>query len=129
MTDADETPTTAVCPSSALAADRCRVVGAGAAVVVMTGDGPRAFANRCPHNDLPLDGAWIRDGMLTCPHHFWRFDVTTGSGRTTADSLTSLPVAETAGQVRVALPSPMRTGETFRQRQLRHAREWRRDRS
>ena len=32
----------------------------------------------CTHEDLPLDGGSIEDGVLTCPWHGARYDVRTG---------------------------------------------------
>jgi hypothetical protein len=65
--------------------------------------------------------------VLTCPHHFWRFDAETGAGMTEPEDLVSLDVEESLGEVRVVLPAE-RPKETFREQQLRHARSWRRDR-
>jgi nitrite reductase/ring-hydroxylating ferredoxin subunit len=49
-------------------------------VCVVKGDGDEfvAMLDRCPHRDIPLSGGLVKDGMLTCPGHFWRFDLTTG---------------------------------------------------
>jgi len=54
-------------------------------------DGGRSFAvflvgercyvtdAKCPHNGGPLDQGWIRhDRVLTCPWHWYRFDLGTG---------------------------------------------------
>ncbi|MGI9606044.1 MAG: Rieske (2Fe-2S) protein [Acidimicrobiales bacterium] len=117
----------AVGRTESLRRDRCLMVGSGEAVLLLTDEGPRAYVNRCPHNDLPLEGAWIRDGVLTCPHHFWRFDAETGLGMTEPEDLISLEVEELRGEVWVRLPFEA-PAETFRERQLRHARSWRRDR-
>ncbi|MGI9615823.1 MAG: Rieske (2Fe-2S) protein [Acidimicrobiales bacterium] len=125
MTEPDRRPVGAG-PAESLQRDRCLVVGSGAAVLLLTDDGPRAYVNRCPHNGLPLEGAWVRDGVLTCPHHFWRFDAETGDGMTEPEDLISLEVEESRGEVRVLLPVEA-PAETFRERQLRHARTWRRD--
>jgi len=38
-----------------------------------------AYRNRCPHNDVALDGGWFANGIVTCPGHFWRFDARTGA--------------------------------------------------
>lgn len=32
----------------------------------------------CTHEDLPLDGGTVEDGVLTCPWHGARYDVRTG---------------------------------------------------
>ena len=113
-------------PVESLPRDRCLLVDSGAAVLLLTDEGPRAFVNRCPHNGLPLEGAWIRDGVLTCPHHFWRFDAESGAGMTEPEDLVSLEVEESPGEVHVMLPVEA-PAETFRERQLRHAQSWRRE--
>jgi nitrite reductase/ring-hydroxylating ferredoxin subunit/Fe-S cluster biogenesis protein NfuA len=46
----------------------------------------RAWRNACPHQGLPIDGAWYdrtncaegEVGSLVCPWHSWSFDPTTG---------------------------------------------------
>jgi nitrite reductase (NADH) small subunit len=50
----------------------------GRVCVVQTADGPLAMLDRCPHRDIRLSGGVVRDGLLTCPGHFWRFDLTDG---------------------------------------------------
>lgn len=53
----------------------------------------RAYRNRCPHQQTPLDQGWIEDGTLTCSRHMWEFDVLTGEGVSPRDcALTSCPV-------------------------------------
>lgn len=37
-----------------------------------------AMLDRCPHRDVRVSGGIVRDGLLTCPGHFWRFDLTDG---------------------------------------------------
>lgn len=39
-----------------------------------------AIDNRCPHHDAPLQRGKFERGIVTCPLHGWRFDVTTGQG-------------------------------------------------
>ena len=34
--------------------------------------------DRCPHRDVRVSGGWSSDGLLTCPGHFWRFDLADG---------------------------------------------------
>lgn len=36
------------------------------------------FRNACAHLGMPLDDGETADGILTCPHHGFRFDLTTG---------------------------------------------------
>lgn len=37
-----------------------------------------ALSGICTHEDLPLDGGTVEDGVLTCPWHGARYDVRTG---------------------------------------------------
>ncbi len=117
-----------------LPSDRCLTVGDGAAIVTMTDDGPRAYANRCLHLGSAMDGAWVRDGVLSCPLHFWRYRVQTGqliSGANKSGDgeqcLARFSVEVIEGEVFVDLPEP-EAPLSFRERQLKHAAEWNRDR-
>jgi 3-phenylpropionate/trans-cinnamate dioxygenase ferredoxin subunit len=40
-----------------------------------------ALSGICTHEDLPLDGGEVEDGVLTCPWHGARYDVRTGRVR------------------------------------------------
>ena len=53
--------------------------GALGGFVVLIGDSVRAYSEVCPHREYGAvsQGTWNR-GVLTCPLHFWRFDVATG---------------------------------------------------
>jgi nitrite reductase/ring-hydroxylating ferredoxin subunit len=53
----------------------------------------------CPHNGGPLDQGWLRDGrVLTCPWHFYRFDLASGDCLTTGGyRLGRYPVVERDG--------------------------------
>lgn len=46
--------------------------------VTRVGAGFQGMLDRCPHRDVRLSGGVVRDGLLTCPGHFWRFDLTDG---------------------------------------------------
>ncbi len=50
----------------------------GRVCVVRGPAGVRAMLDRCPHRDVQVSGGVVRDGLLTCPGHFWRFDLTDG---------------------------------------------------
>jgi nitrite reductase/ring-hydroxylating ferredoxin subunit len=66
-----------------------------------------AMLDRCPHRDIPLSRGLVKDGMLTCPGHFWRFDLTTGErSDQPAVRATLYPTRVTDGWVEVCLPSP-----------------------
>lgn len=61
----------------------------------------------CTHEDLPLDGGEVEDGVLECPWHGARYDVRTGEVRAlpATRSLRSYPVRVDAdGTVIVTLP-------------------------
>lgn len=44
----------------------------------LVGGAPQAVDDRCPHRDVALSGGLIRDGVITCPGHFRRFELRTG---------------------------------------------------
>ncbi len=50
----------------------------GRVCLVRAPDGIRAMLDRCPHRDVQVSGGVVRDGLLTCPGHFWRFDLVDG---------------------------------------------------
>ncbi len=118
-----------------LPADRCLPVADGAVLVLLTPDGPRAYANRCLHHGSAMDDAWVRDGVLSCPLHFWRYEATTGhliGGQPAGPAaeqpgLASFPVEVIDGEVFVDIPDP-EPPLSFRDRQLKHAEDWNRDR-
>ncbi len=51
----------------------------GRPICVSLADGrPYAIDDRCPHREASLSGGLVRDGVVTCPGHFRRFDLRTG---------------------------------------------------
>ena len=54
----------------------------------------------CPHNGGPLAQGWLRDGtVLTCPWHFYRFDLDSGDCLTAGGyRLRRYPVVERDGE-------------------------------
>lgn len=40
-----------------------------------------AFQGMCTHEDLPLDGGEVEDGVLTCEWHGARFDACSGAAK------------------------------------------------
>ena len=65
---------------------RAEVVVDGVGVAVFRVDG-RLFAldNACTHEDGPLGEGVVRDGVVTCPYHDWRFDIRSGECLSHAD--------------------------------------------
>ena len=66
-----------------------------------------AMLDRCPHRDISLSGGLVKAGVLTCPGHFWRFDLETGR-RTDEPShaATLYPTRVVDGWVEAQVPAP-----------------------
>jgi nitrite reductase/ring-hydroxylating ferredoxin subunit len=63
----------------------------------------------CPHNGGPLAAGVIRGDVVTCPWHWYRFDVRSGLCRTSPDlRLRKYVVVRVDGRVYVELPEPRR---------------------
>ena len=96
----------------------------GAEVAVFNQGGElHALDNRCLHRGGPLAEGVVRDGVITCPLHLWRYDVATGrcTGSPGA-ALRRYQVRTRAGCIEVLVPraAPPRS---WRQRLLEHAQE------
>ncbi|MGH8993540.1 MAG: Rieske (2Fe-2S) protein [Acidimicrobiia bacterium] len=83
-----------------------------------------AVDGSCPHRGGPLAEGVVRDGVVTCPLHWFRFDLRTGehvgdSGR----RLRRYPVRISDGMVEVLLP-PDPPALSLRERLLAAGREW-----
>ena len=107
--------------------DRCVAVADGAAIAVRVGDEVVAFENRCLHQQSPLAGARVFGDQFGCPLHFWRYELPTGRHTGNRGTLPSYAVEVVDGRVLVDLPEP-EPPMSMRERLLRHAREWNRDR-
>ena len=61
----------------------------------------------CPHNGGPLAEGLVRDGVVTCPWHWYSYELATGRCRTAAGySLPRYPVVMVDGRPHAALPPP-----------------------
>lgn len=86
-------------------------------------DGIVAVQGDCLHRGGPLALGDLRGGVLTCPWHWWRYDLRTG--RRVDDPsvcLERFPVEVEDGRIVVTVPAA-RPPESWRERLLRHARE------
>lgn len=76
--------------------------------VTKRGDGGYvAMLDRCPHRDIPLSRGAVKDGLLTCAGHFWRFDLDTGERTDLPEQrATMYPTRVVDGWVEALLPPP-----------------------
>jgi nitrite reductase (NADH) small subunit len=121
------TVTVSAGPLSALGPGSAIAVEAGDRVIaVFNLDGElHALDGRCLHRGGPLAEGLVRDGVVTCPWHWWRYDLRTGE-RLGAPwlRLHRYPVRVEAGEVLVEVP-PSRDPPSIREELLRHAATWR----
>lgn len=100
------------------------VIAEGRALALFRVDGEIvAFQGECAHRGGPLALGDVRGTLLTCPWHWWRYDLRTG--RRVDDPTVCLerfPVELVDGRVVVTVPAA-RAPESWRDRLLRHARE------
>ena len=115
-----------VCALNDLPPGAATTVGSGALeVAVFNVDGELfALDNACAHTGGPIVDGLVRDGTVTCPLHWWRYDLRTG-GRRGAEHIRQatypVTVANDAIFVDVLEPEPVLR---MRERLLRHAEEW-----
>lgn len=126
MTERPGSRAVVVCRAEDVPADGCLPVAEDRVLLARAGDHIVAWENRCLHRDTPLHRGLVRDGVLTCPQHFWRYDLATGCNLASGAPLGAIPVEVTDdGDVVVGPPSPP-TG-SLRDILLVHARTWSRD--
>ena len=77
-----------------------------------------AIDNRCPHMGFPLQGSTCKDGIVTCPWHYARFDlVSGGTFDAWADDVRSFPVEIRNGEVWVNL-APLGEAQAHQRQRL-----------
>lgn len=76
-----------------------------------------AIDNRCPHMGFPLHGSTCKDGIVTCPWHYARFDLASGGTFDSwADDVRAFPVEIRDGDVWVNLAPQVDAHTQGRQR-------------
>lgn len=85
----------------------------------------RAYENRCLHRGARLEEGTVYDGVLTCPSHFWRYDLADGRVVGGEARLPEVDTEVVDGQVRAEIPPP--DPRSLREQLREHARTWRRD--
>ena len=113
-------------PIDGIPDDRCVAVADGRVIVLRVGDELRAFENRCLHQESMLDGGTVRNGVLSCPLHFWRYRVDDGALIGSKRSLPRFPVDIVDGEAFVLIPDA-EPEVPLRQRLLERARDYDRD--
>ena len=82
-----------------------RVVRNGRALCLALADGdPVAVEDVCAHRQIALSGGLVRDGILTCPGHFWRYDLRTGRCLRRAEGVPAFACRTVEGWVEVQVP-------------------------
>ena len=75
--------------------------------VCLANDGGAVFAldDHCLHQGGSLGDGWLSNGLVSCPLHWWRYDVRTGAlaGRP-SEAVPTFPTRVQGGQVLVTLP-------------------------
>lgn len=97
----------------------------GRAFAVFLVDGqPHVVDAACPHNKGPLDQGWVREGStVTCPWHWYRYDLETGACLTTPELRLGVhPVVERDGELYADVGDPPRA-LSWSERLRAHARE------
>jgi nitrite reductase/ring-hydroxylating ferredoxin subunit len=68
--------------------------------------GVYASDNRCPHQGYALVRGDVKDGVLTCAWHNWKFELGTGACQYGGESVRTYPVQIRDGQVFVDIADP-----------------------
>ncbi|MBL1178154.1 MAG: Rieske (2Fe-2S) protein [Pantanalinema sp. GBBB05] len=77
-----------------------------------------AIDNRCPHMGFPLHGSVCKDGIVTCPWHYARFDLASGGTFDSwADDVRSFPVQIQSGEIWVDV-APLSNLKAHQQQRL-----------
>ncbi len=96
--------------------------GSDGVLVAMVDSEPRAVSAACLHKGASLEGGICRDGIITCPSHWWRYDLRDGSLQGTPGSgLKVYPARVRDGMVEVELPEAS-SAPSLRDVLLAHAR-------
>jgi len=107
----------------------------GTAVTALSGDREVALFNvdgdllaveaRCLHKGGALADGHVSDGVVTCPLHWWRYDLRTGERLGAPDlRLSCYPVRVMDGRVEVLLPRSRPPARSLRDRLLAAGHEW-----
>jgi nitrite reductase/ring-hydroxylating ferredoxin subunit len=110
-------------PAAEVAQTPRRFSHGGLGVLVALVDGqPHAVADACLHKGASLASGVCRDGVVTCPSHWWRYDLRDGSLQGTPGvALEVYPARMSNGVIEVELPEAA-PAMSMREVLLAHAR-------
>lgn len=76
-----------ICGESELAIGKSKLVEIAGKIIALfhTSNGYFALDDRCPHRGGPLSEGEILEGVVTCPWHQARFDLSSGQCRSSKD--------------------------------------------
>ena len=115
-----------VCSVAELPPQSAQVVESGDLSIAVFNVGGELFAldNACAHTGGPIVDGLVRDGTVTCPLHWWRFDLATGERRGAPHIAQATYSAMIDGEdIVVEVPEPA-APVGMREMLLRHAAEW-----
>lgn len=91
-------------------------------LVALVDDEPRAVDGLCLHRQASLAGGVCHDGVITCPSHWWRYDLRDGALQGSPGvHLRVYPTRVVDGMIEVDLP-PATPTRSLREILLAHAR-------
>jgi nitrite reductase (NADH) small subunit len=91
--------------------------------VFLDGDELHVTDGACPHNGGPLAEGLVREGVVTCPWHWYAYELATGRCRTAAGyELRRYPVVEEGGLLYASIP-PAEPVRSWSQILRAHARQ------
>ena len=97
-------------------------LGGQAVLVAMVDGEPHAVSDACLHKGVSLEGGLCKDGFITCPSHWWRYDLRDGSLQgSPGEHLATFPCRIVDGVIEVAVPAASPT-LSLREQLLAHAR-------
>ena len=73
--------------------------GKRSVLVAKVGNSYCAIANKCPHLGLPISGGKLENGVITCPFHGAKFEVSTGKAVGWVESSMGIPLPDFAKKV------------------------------
>jgi len=75
--------------------------------VFVVGDVWHVTDGACPHHGGPLAEGLVREGVVTCPWHWYSYELATGRCRTAAGyELRRYPVVMAGGRPHASIPAP-----------------------